>query len=148
MRLRIDSGLFYNGHAFKSRIESTASTRTIAEQGRLVLCFPALTIKDLFKAALCPTLFTASAAQLTAGWRPEQLKRIRPAMEPEIAAHHTAGAVTLVLRNGKISHFEAPGFAVREAGKAMKKNSVFWIAQMTTSLSATVILEKLRSEPL
>jgi CubicO group peptidase (beta-lactamase class C family) len=97
-------------------------------------------MKNPIKFALGLALFISSIAQLTAGWRPERLDRIRPAMEAELAAHHTAGAVTLVLRNGKIAHFEASGFADREAGKVMNRDSVFWIASMTKSMSATVIL--------
>jgi CubicO group peptidase (beta-lactamase class C family) len=94
-------------------------------------------MKHLLPATL---ILILSGWNITAAWHPEKLNDIRPALEAEIKAHHTAGAVTLVLKDGKTVHLEATGLADREAGQPMKKNSVFWIASMTKSLSATVIL--------
>jgi hypothetical protein len=39
---------------------------------------------------------------------PTQLAGIPAAMEAEVAAHHTAGSVTLVLQDGKVIHHSAP----------------------------------------
>ncbi len=94
-------------------------------------------MKHLLPAALVLVL---SGWNNIAAWRPEKLNDIRPALEAEIDAHQTAGAVTLVMRKGQIVHHEATGQADRETGQPMKKNSVFWIASMTKSVSATVIL--------
>lgn len=71
---------------------------------------------------------------------PTQLAGIPAAMEAEIAAHHTAGAVTLVLQDGKVIHHGATGMADREKSVAMKEDHVFWIASMTKSISATAIM--------
>ena len=71
---------------------------------------------------------------------PSQLAGIHAAMEAEIAAHHTAGAVTLVLRDGKVVHHDAAGMADREKQVPMTENHVFWIASMTKSISVTTIM--------
>ncbi|MCB1203583.1 MAG: beta-lactamase family protein [Verrucomicrobiae bacterium] len=71
---------------------------------------------------------------------PSQLGGIHAAMEAEIAAHHTAGVVTLVLRDGKVVHHDAAGMADREKQVPMTENHVFWIASMTKSISVTTIM--------
>lgn len=71
---------------------------------------------------------------------PSRLAGIRAAMEAETAAHHAAGVVTLVLKDGKVVHHAAAGMADREKGVAMTEDHVFWIASMTKSISATAIL--------
>lgn len=71
---------------------------------------------------------------------PTQLAEIPAAMEAEVAAHHTAGAVTLVLQDGKVIHHGATGMADREKSVAMKEDHLFWIASMTKSISVTAIM--------
>lgn len=71
---------------------------------------------------------------------PTQLSGIHAAMEAEVAAHHAAGVVTLVLRDGKVVHHDAAGMADRETQVPMTENHVFWIASMTKSISVTTIL--------
>jgi CubicO group peptidase (beta-lactamase class C family) len=61
-------------------------------------------------------------------------------MEAEIAAHHAAGIVTLVLQDGKVVHHDAAGLADRETPVAMTEDHVFWIASMTKSISVTAIM--------
>ncbi len=61
-------------------------------------------------------------------------------MEAEIAAHHAAGVVTLVLKDGKGVHQDAAGMADRERSVAMTEDHVFWIASMTKSISVTAIM--------
>lgn len=78
--------------------------------------------------------------ELQADVRAERLAKIPSAMEAAVAAGHAAGAVTLVMKEGKIVHHAATGFADREKQTAMSKDSVFWIASMTKSISATTIL--------
>jgi len=71
---------------------------------------------------------------------PSQLAGIPAAMEAEVAAHHTAGAVTLVLQDGKVIHHGASGMADREKSIAMTEDHLFWIASMTKSISVTAIM--------
>ena len=82
-------------------------------------------------------LFTHS---LPAEVGPKKLGGIRAAMEAEIAAHRAAGAVTLVMQDGKLLHHEAVGLADIDKQEPMKTDAVFWIASMTKSISATTIL--------
>ena len=70
----------------------------------------------------------------------DPLAAIVPAMEAEIEAGHTAGAVTLVMKDGKIVHHAAAGLADREKEIPMSKDAVFWIASMTKSISVTTIM--------
>ncbi|MCB1230081.1 MAG: beta-lactamase family protein [Verrucomicrobiae bacterium] len=70
----------------------------------------------------------------------DPLAGIVPAMEAQIAAGHTAGAVTLVMKDGKIVHHAATGFADREQEVPMTKDALFWIASMTKSMSVTTIM--------
>ncbi len=69
-----------------------------------------------------------------------RIAAVDEAIRAEIAAGHTAGAVMLVMKDGKLLHHSALGQADRERGKAMTTDSVFWIASMTKSISATTIL--------
>lgn len=70
----------------------------------------------------------------------KRLAEIPSAMEAEVAAGHAAGVVTLVMKDGQIVHHAATGFADCEKQTPMSKDSVFWMASMTKSISATTIL--------
>lgn len=85
---------------------------------------------------LIPSLLPDLRADVSA----ERLAEIPSAMETAVAAGHAAGVVTLVMKDGKVVHHAATGFADREKQTPMSKDSVFWIASMTKSISATTIL--------
>lgn len=68
------------------------------------------------------------------------LSEIGTAMSAEIAAHHAAGVVTLVLQDGKIIHHGVAGFADREKKIPMSTDTMFWMASMTKSVSATTVM--------
>lgn len=86
---------------------------------------------------LCFFLFhSVFAADIPA----ERLAQIPPAMEAEITAQRAAGVVTLVMQNGKLLHHSAAGFADLGKQTPMSKDSVFWIASMTKSISTTTIM--------
>lgn len=70
----------------------------------------------------------------------KRLVEIPAAMEAEVAAGHAAGTVTLVMKDGRVVHHAAVGLADREKQTPMSKDSVFWMASMTKSISATTIL--------
>jgi CubicO group peptidase (beta-lactamase class C family) len=89
---------------------------------------------------LMPLLVAGLVHDLRAEFQPERLAGIQPAMEAEIAAQHAAGVVTLVMQDGKILHHAATGLADREKQTPISRDSVFWIASMTKSISATTIL--------
>lgn len=80
-----------------------------------------------------------SAPELV-GLSKERLARIRPAMEKQISDGKTAGAVALVVRRGKVAYFETFGMADREAGKPMRKDSIFRIYSMTKAVTAVAVM--------
>jgi CubicO group peptidase (beta-lactamase class C family) len=74
------------------------------------------------------------AAPEDVGMSKECLDRIRPAMETHIQENHMAGAVGLVLRDGKIAYLESFGTLDQAAGKPMRKDAIFRIYSMTKAL--------------
>lgn len=93
---------------------------------------PSLVLTALFGAVLAP----ASARDPDFA----KLNAIVPAMEAELAAHHAAGVVTLVMKDGKVVHHAATGFADLETQEPMKKDALFWMASMSKSVSVATIL--------
>ncbi len=97
-------------------------------------------------ASLClvaPALFAASlpaAKPEAVNMDAAKLGQIRAVMEEQVKANHGAGFVTLVMRDGKVVHHEAAGMADREKRKRMEKDSLFWIASMTKSISVTAVM--------
>ncbi|MCB1278729.1 serine hydrolase domain-containing protein [Prosthecobacter sp.] len=69
-----------------------------------------------------------------------KLAAIHPAMEEAVKAKQAAGIVTLVMEKGKVVHHDAAGMADIAAGRAMEKDSMFWIASMTKSVNATAVM--------
>ena len=94
----------------------------------------------LFKTIACLFVTICFVHSLLAETPPKSLSAIQPAMEAEIAAHHAAGVVTLVMKDGKIVHEAATGNTDQDKKTPMKTDSVFWIASMTKSVSATTIM--------
>ena len=65
---------------------------------------------------------------------------IKSAMIKLVHEKKMAGAVTLVMKDGKIVHNEAVGYARIDGDKKMKKDSIFSIASMTKVITATAIM--------
>ncbi|MCB1226935.1 MAG: beta-lactamase family protein [Verrucomicrobiales bacterium] len=62
------------------------------------------------------------------------------AMAAELAAHHAAGVVTWVMKDGRVLHHVAAGFADLEKQEPMREDALFWMASMTKSVSVTCIM--------
>lgn len=90
----------------------------------------------LFTFLLC----TSPALRESLAAAPPEIAAISSAMESELAAHHAAGVVTLVMQDGKIVHHAATGVADLERRVPMTRDAVFWIASMTKSISVTTIM--------
>lgn len=74
-----------------------------------------------------------------------RLARIRDALQADIDKGLVPGAVTLVARRGQIASLDALGYRDREAGAAMKSDTIFRIASMTkpfTSVAAMMLAEE------
>ncbi len=74
------------------------------------------------------------------GLSPERLERIAGAVQRDIDGKRIAGAVTLVLRHGKIAWLRAQGLADREAGRPMQPDTLFRICSMTKPITSTAVM--------
>jgi CubicO group peptidase (beta-lactamase class C family) len=74
------------------------------------------------------------------GLSSERLKRVGEVMQRHIAAQMFPGAVTLVVRNGRVAHFEAHGLMDVETKKPMQKDAIFRIMSMTKPVVGVAIL--------
>jgi CubicO group peptidase (beta-lactamase class C family) len=73
-----------------------------------------------------------------------RLRRLRDALKEDVDKGLVPGAVVLVARRGKIACLDALGYRDREAGAAMKSDTIFRIASMTkplTSVAAMMLAE-------
>ncbi|HYM75332.1 MAG TPA: serine hydrolase domain-containing protein [Candidatus Dormibacteraeota bacterium] len=106
---------------------------TLVLLGFFVLNFPALT-QDL-----------PAGKPESVGLSAERLDRIASAVQRDIDNKRIAGAVTLVVRHGKVAWFKAQGMSDREAAKPMPTDAMFRICSMTkpiTSLAVMMLYEE------
>src|SRR5580700_11289619 len=79
------------------------------------------------------------------GLSSEPLERVGKEVQQSIDNKRIAGAVTLVMRHGKVAWFKAQGMADRENSKPMRTDAIFRICSMTkpiTSLAAMMLYEE------
>jgi CubicO group peptidase (beta-lactamase class C family) len=86
--------------------------------------------------ALVASAVTLSAQALSQ----DRLERIDRYFQEEIAQQHLAGAVALVLREGKPVYDKAFGWADKEANRKMATDDIFRIASQSKALTSVVIL--------
>jgi Beta-lactamase class C and other penicillin binding proteins len=72
------------------------------------------------------------------GMSSERLARIRPVIQQSVDQGKIAGAVTLVLRNGKVAHLEAIG--QMDEGKPMRTDALFRIASMSKAVTSVAVM--------
>ena len=105
-------------------------------------CFTALMLSATLGVASgwAQTLPAATPASL--GVSAERLNRLSATLQQYVDEKRSAGVVTIVLRQGKVVHFEAFGKRDIEAGAAMQKDTIFRIASMSKAITsvATMIL--------
>jgi CubicO group peptidase (beta-lactamase class C family) len=86
-------------------------------------------------------LVVAAVASLPAQTlSPDRLTRIDRYFQEEIDEQRIAGAVALVLVDGKPAYDKAFGWADKEAGRRMATDSIFRIASQSKALTSVVIL--------
>lgn len=91
--------------------------------------------------ALClvaETLPTATAAE--AGLSPDRLARIAPIMRAHVEANRMAGAIGMIVRNGKVGYFETYGYQDSDAKKPMRKDAIFRIYSMTKAVTGVAVM--------
>src|SRR5262245_53637888 len=101
-----------------------------------------LLVQVLLLAAAVPGQGIRSVAPNGTGLASERLDRISAVMKDHVAKGHIAGAIGLIARRGKVGYFETYGFQDKEAGVAMKKDTIFRMYSMTKPITgvATLIL--------
>ena len=75
-----------------------------------------------------------------AGFSPERLARIRPAMERHVGADKLAGVVTLLARRGQVVHHEAIGGLQRDGGEPMCADAIFRLYSMTKPITCVALM--------
>ena len=74
------------------------------------------------------------------GLSSERLERIGTAVQHEIDDKRIAGAVTMVVRHGRVAWFKSQGMMDREAGKAMQPDAMFRICSMTKPITSVAVM--------
>ena len=74
------------------------------------------------------------------GFSSARLRRIGDAMRRLVEDGTLAGAVTLVVRRGRVAHFEATGLMDLEARRPMERDAIFRLASMTKPVTVTAVM--------
>jgi CubicO group peptidase (beta-lactamase class C family) len=74
------------------------------------------------------------------GLSKERLGRIHDVMQSHIASHDIPGAVTLVMRNGRVAHLETHGLMDVESNKPMAKDTIFRVWSMSKVVTGAAIM--------
>jgi CubicO group peptidase (beta-lactamase class C family) len=77
------------------------------------------------------------------GLSSERLQRIHQAMQSHIDSHDISGAVTLVMRKGRLAYLEAHGASDMESKQPMSKDAIFRIWSMSKPITGAAILKLL-----
>jgi CubicO group peptidase (beta-lactamase class C family) len=95
--------------------------------------------------ATFPALLTAQAASRPApngapAFSVERLRRVDEYLQQQVDSSRIAGAVGLVLRDGKVVYERAVGYADKESGRRMSTDAMFRIASQTKALTSIAIM--------
>ncbi len=74
------------------------------------------------------------------GLSSDKLKRFTARLKEGVDKGEIPGAVAIVVRNGKVAHYEAAGFRDREEKAEMKPDAIFRIASMTKPVVSLAIM--------
>ena len=81
-----------------------------------------------------------TAAPHEVGLSVERLEGISTITQQLIDEERLAGAVTVVARRGKVTHFKAHGMMDVAANKPMRKDTIFRIYSMTKPIAAVAVM--------
>jgi CubicO group peptidase (beta-lactamase class C family) len=116
-------------------MERNMKPRTFAGQNR-----SAVLLGFLFFSAVAFAQELPAAKPEAVGLSSERLERISSVVQHEIDDKRIAGAVTLVVRRGKVAWFKSEGMADREAGKTMPTDALFRICSMTKPITSVAVM--------
>ena len=74
------------------------------------------------------------------GLSSDRLARLSSTIRGHVEARDTAGAITAVVRRGKLVHFESYGVLDVESGRAMPDDALFRIASMTKTFTSVALM--------
>src|SRR5215204_2163272 len=83
---------------------------------------------------------TRPAGARDTGFSTERLQRVDAYLQQQVDSSRIAGAVGLVLRDGKVVYERAVGWADKESGRRMTSDAVFRIASQTKALTSIAIM--------
>jgi CubicO group peptidase (beta-lactamase class C family) len=81
-----------------------------------------------------------SASPASVGLSPERLDRIGTVVQQSVDNKQIAGAVTMVVRRGKVAWLKAEGMMDREAAKPMRPDAMFRICSMTKPITSVAVM--------
>jgi len=81
-----------------------------------------------------------TASPESVGLSSERLQRIAAAVDQSIQDKQIAGAVTMVVRHGKVAWLKPQGMLDREAGKPMPADAMFRICSMTKPITSVAVM--------
>ena len=117
-----------------------AGLRLIGRTGTM----PPMFAWRLYPLVIALTIVVAPAvprtAQRAGGVDQERLARIDRVLQQHVDENRIAGAVGLVLQDGKPIYERAVGWSDREAGRRMSMDTIFRIASQTKALTSAAIL--------
>src|SRR5579864_949136 len=81
-----------------------------------------------------------SAKPESVGMSSDRLERIATTVQRSIDDKRIAGAVTMVVRHGRVAWLKPQGMMDREAGKAMRPDAMFRICSMTKPITSVAVM--------
>ena len=82
----------------------------------------------------------AGAQDAINGFDPARLTRVDSALQRYVDEGRVAGAVALVMREGRVVYERAVGWADREGGRRMEPDAIFRIASQSKAITSTAIM--------
>ncbi len=110
-------------------------SRAFAEQNRITVLLGFFLFSVVAFAQELP-----AAKPESVGLSSERLERISSVVQHGIDDKRIAGAVTLVVRRGKVAWFKSQGMADRESGKTMPTDAMFRICSMTKPITSVAVM--------
>lgn len=94
----------------------------------------------LFQVLCISQLITPLLAQQPATEPSRKLANVESAIERSVLNREVAGAVSLVISDGKVVHRSAQGLADVNAQAPMKEDAIFWIASMSKPVTGACVM--------
>ena len=98
---------------------------------KLALLFSTRLVSRAWPLVLAGALFGVNAGAAT---------NLAAALQPFVNSHSLAGAVTLVASSNRVLDVTCVGYADMGAGKAMRPDTMFWIASQSKSMTAAAFM--------